>query len=82
MGTADPRGDTINETAEIPGFATEIDATEVKEGGTDGQVGASSRSYSSTFSLHVCRRRGFVGRECVVNCNGWSIDWFISVGGW
>lgn len=45
MGTADPRGDTINETAEIPGFATEIDATEVKEGGTDGKVGASSRSY-------------------------------------
>lgn len=45
MGTADPRGYTRNDTAYIPGFATEIDATEVKEGGTDGKVGASSRSY-------------------------------------
>jgi len=45
MGTDDPRGYTRNETTSIPGFATEIDATEVKEGGTDGQVGASSRSY-------------------------------------
>jgi len=43
MGTADPGGDTIY-TADIPGFATEMDATEVKEGGTDGQVVASSRS--------------------------------------
>jgi hypothetical protein len=44
-GTADPRGYTRNDTGYIPGFATEIDATEVKEGGTDGKVGASSRSY-------------------------------------
>lgn len=45
MGTADPRGYTRNDTTYIPGFATEIDATEVKEGGTDGKVGESSRSY-------------------------------------